>query len=59
MLLKTKGVKKIAERGKFFGFRSANSDAQLGRAMRHLNIEMIPAYSPQARGCSIRCRTRG
>jgi transposase InsO family protein len=27
---------------------------QVGRAMRELNIEMIPAYSPQARGRSER-----
>ena len=31
-----------------------NHMTQVGRAMRHLGIEMIPAYSPQARGRSER-----
>lgn len=31
-----------------------NNATQFGRAMRHLGIEMIPAYSPEARGRSER-----
>lgn len=31
-----------------------NNPTQFGRAMRHLGIEMIPAYSPEARGRSER-----
>lgn len=31
-----------------------NNPTQFGRAMRHLGVEMIPAYSPEARGRSER-----
>jgi transposase len=36
------------------GKASRTHVTQVGRAMRHLGIEMIPAYSPQARGRSER-----